>query len=901
MNIRSSASNRLVRRMLTTAVCACSVGSAKADFLSYSIVRTESAGYSRYELLGNFDGATDTVLNAFHIALVSGSTTYYHADALNGGVLSSATGTWNPQFVLVPGTFDSYVCIGGGEGFASGNSTAADPDWGGAGFNSAQIPYGDGTFGPGWFNQNPPNLQGRVNANGQVKLGQFVAPSGGAAEVFLKVGFNNGQGGGVEFGQAAFQLIGDCNGDGISDDIQIENGELNDCDGDGVPDECFTSSAFAASQSSAFSSSSPIEFVFTNLAPAYVGTPRIEIQANADLGAPTDALVVQLDGGPGATLFLLDGTDCAGNFAAIEQALPHFNGLIADGELRVRVSGFGVVDTANCPGGGLTVQLSYSELDPDLDCNRNGILDKCELVNGTVADCDGNGVPDSCELSSGSASDCNENGTLDACDLASGDSADLDGDGVPDECNRDCDGDGVLDELELVESRDADCDGNGRIDWCDIVDGALDKNLNGRLDGCEVAYGDFNLDGLINGGDLAPLLSLWGMQNPPIGDLDGDGVIGGADLSLLLDRWGRIRWQPTLSRIAPRTAPANGGTFALLEGASLGSVTDIRFGAAVATIVEIIDDTAVRVVVPSHPQGSVAVQVTTSDGIVSIPDLFQFGPANSATPSWATLIEAIPDPIVVYDPAIRGAIAATGWSWKVADAATGIEMLLIPPGVYDMGCSASIGFGCAAAEGPVHAVEITEPFYMSRTEVTQVQWAAVMGFNPSFHQGAADAANRPVERVSFEDVRAFLQLTALRLPTEAEWEYACRAESMTAFHGWAAQPDGTNADGLVGQIAWYTGNALGQSRAVGGKSPNGYGLHDMSGNVWEWVSDWYSGTYYASSATQDPQGPSTGTARVLRGGSWNDNTFNLRSSNRFAIPPGSARSDVGFRVVRLPL
>ena len=184
-------------------------GVASADFTGYSTVRTESGAYVKYELFGNFNGATDTVLNAFHISLVSGSTSFYHADALNGGVIGSAAGTWNPQFVLVPGAMDSYVCIGGGEGFASGNSTAADPDWGAAGFNTAQIPYGNFTAGPGWFNQNPPNLQGRVNANGQVKLGQFViasAAEANGATIFLKVGYNNGTGGGVQFGEGNFTL-----------------------------------------------------------------------------------------------------------------------------------------------------------------------------------------------------------------------------------------------------------------------------------------------------------------------------------------------------------------------------------------------------------------------------------------------------------------------------------------------------------------------------------------------------------------------------------------------------------------------------------------------------------------------------------------------------------------------
>jgi hypothetical protein len=181
-------------------------GAASAEFTGYSTVATEVGGLTKYELFGNFSGATDTVLNAFHITLVSGSTSFYHADALNGGVSSNVAGTWNPQFVLVPGAMDSYVCIGGGEGFASGNSTAADPDWGAAGFNAAQIPYGNGSMGPGWFNQNPPNNQGRVNAQGQVKLGQFVVASDTEATIRLKLGYNNGQGGGVQFADANFTL-----------------------------------------------------------------------------------------------------------------------------------------------------------------------------------------------------------------------------------------------------------------------------------------------------------------------------------------------------------------------------------------------------------------------------------------------------------------------------------------------------------------------------------------------------------------------------------------------------------------------------------------------------------------------------------------------------------------------
>jgi len=219
-------------------------GVASADFTGYSVTADTVGNLTKYTLFGNFNGATDTVLNAFHISLVSGSTTFYHADALNGGVSSTVAGTWNPQFVLVPGAMDSYVCIGGGEGFASGNSTAADPDWGVAGFNAAQIPYGNGnTNGPGWFNQNPPNLQGRVNANGQVKLGQFViasADEANGATIFLKVGYRDGKGP-IQFGDGTFPGLccdADCDADGTPDSIQIAENPSLDCDTNGRIDSC---------------------------------------------------------------------------------------------------------------------------------------------------------------------------------------------------------------------------------------------------------------------------------------------------------------------------------------------------------------------------------------------------------------------------------------------------------------------------------------------------------------------------------------------------------------------------------------------------------------------------------------------------------------------------------------
>jgi len=273
---------------------------------------------------------------------------------------------------------------------------------------------------------------------------------------------------------------------------------------------------------------------------------------------------------------------------------------------------------------------------------------------------------------------------------------------------------------------------------------------------------------------------------------------------------------------------------------------------------------------------------------------------------WATVLEQSPDPAIVTSGSLRKAIAATGLPWRVRDNATNIEMVLIPPGTFNMGCSPSNQFGCNSAENPVHAVTLTDAFYMGRYEVTQAQWTARMGSNPSSFQSAsaevpaAQVPNRPVERVSWDMVQGFLSATGMRLPTEAEWEYACRAGTTTAFHGWPAQTAGTNNDTLVGNIAWFNGNANSQTRPVGGLAPNGFGLHDMAGNVFEWVNDWYAATYYASSPSTNPPGPATGLQRVLRGGAWSAGSNNLRSSNRLSNLPAAAFNNGGFRVARTP-
>ena len=180
----------------------------------------------------------------------------------------------------------------------------------------------------------------------------------------------------------------------------------------------------------------------------------------------------------------------------------------------------------------------------------------------------------------------------------------------------------------------------------------------------------------------------------------------------------------------------------------------------------------------------------------------------------------------------------------------GIEFVLIQPGSFMMGSEDGRG-----NEKPVHKVEITKPYYLSRYPVTQLQWEGVMRKNPSKFKGK----EYPVERVSWRDVQAFLKKLkqgegVYRLPTEAEWEYACRAGTTTAYSF------GEKASEL-NEYAWYSDNSNGSTHPVGQKKPNPWGLYDIHGNVWEWVQDWYASDYYGQFQNQtaiDPQGPENG-------------------------------------------
>jgi len=250
----------------------------------------------------------------------------------------------------------------------------------------------------------------------------------------------------------------------------------------------------------------------------------------------------------------------------------------------------------------------------------------------------------------------------------------------------------------------------------------------------------------------------------------------------------------------------------------------------------------------------------------------------------ATIV-SIPSPAQpAADSPARGITVDSGGEAKM-------EFVLIPAGTFRLGAENS-----RPDEKPVTTVTISQPFYLGKYEVTQEQWQSVMGTNPAYYKGT----NFPVEQVSWNAAQGFLtnlnervKSYRFRLPSEAEWEYACRAGTSTEY----SFGDGDTA---LPEYGWFTGNGERKTHPVGEKKPNPWGLYDMHGNVWEWCQDWYAP--YPGGQVTDPTGPPTGSTIVMRGGSWSHGARDLWSSYRF----GRFNRDfpfrsVGFRVVAVPV
>jgi formylglycine-generating enzyme required for sulfatase activity len=284
--------------------------------------------------------------------------------------------------------------------------------------------------------------------------------------------------------------------------------------------------------------------------------------------------------------------------------------------------------------------------------------------------------------------------------------------------------------------------------------------------------------------------------------------------------------------------------------------------------------------------------------------------AQTNTPSAWQCLEFLELPASPYLWADKSSPAAGKRFYRAAAMEAPTNMVFIPPGTFRMG-SPTNEVDRNHWEGPQTAVTISRGFWMGKYAVTQGEYLAVMGSNPSYfstNNGYAEDRSRPVEEVSWFDATSYCgQLTqreraqgriatnsVYRLPTEAEWEYACR--------GWTSDRQFSYGDDLgytnLTNYAWYIENSGFTTHPVGQKLPNPWGLHDMYGNVWEWCQDWF-GTYSGGIAV-DPQGLASGSDRVIRGSYWSSVAWDCRSACRNYGYPGGRTSDLGFRVVLAP-
>jgi hypothetical protein len=216
------------------------------------------------------------------------------------------------------------------------------------------------------------------------------------------------------------------------------------------------------------------------------------------------------------------------------------------------------------------------------------------------------------------------------------------------------------------------------------------------------------------------------------------------------------------------------------------------------------------------------------------------------------------------------------------------ELMSIPAGAFQMGSVSTEAF---AEEKPVHAVRISNGFWLGRTEVTQGLWQAVMGNNPAHFKSGDDY---PLEMVSWDDCQQFIaklnQMTGgnrFRLPTEAEWEYACRAGTEGERYG--------NLDA----VAWYSGNSGDTTHPVAQKQSNAWGLYDMLGNIYEWCSDWYAADYYTQSPAADPLGPAAGTMKISRGGCSFFDAAHTRAAHRQTAETLHKNYGMGLRLAAI--
>jgi formylglycine-generating enzyme required for sulfatase activity len=300
--------------------------------------------------------------------------------------------------------------------------------------------------------------------------------------------------------------------------------------------------------------------------------------------------------------------------------------------------------------------------------------------------------------------------------------------------------------------------------------------------------------------------------------------------------------------------------------------------------------------------GFLAVVVTLSVAHLSLKESARIPNENDAKGSTAAsentrAIDSAQAAPVRSEPALPSGLPSHSIGDKWTDPVTGITFLWIPPGSFDMGSTK------IEDANPVRNVKINKGFWLGQFEVTQAQWRAVMNNDPSSFKGD----NLPVEQATCEEVNLFiLKLNSMgqggfRLPTEAEWEYACRAGTKSEFcYGDTLDSSQANFDGNYPYGVATKGVYREKTTVVGSFRPNAWGLYDMHGNVWELCSDWYDPDYYKSrqNPDNDPCGPSTGSFRVERGGAWRNVADECRSAARSRYVPGFRFNSIGFRLAR---
>ncbi len=273
-------------------------------------------------------------------------------------------------------------------------------------------------------------------------------------------------------------------------------------------------------------------------------------------------------------------------------------------------------------------------------------------------------------------------------------------------------------------------------------------------------------------------------------------------------------------------------------------------------------------------------------------------PSDSLDGNYQSDFEELLHAVVTPENAVK---IQEAWAWILNvdiefKSPSGIEFVLIPAGTFTRGSAEEE----EEEEATPYQVSLTKPFYMGKFQITQAQWNAIMGNNSSHFKGD----NRPVEKVSWDDCQKFIKklnaredVKNYRLPTEAEWEYACHAGTTTVFSfGDSLSSEQANFDGNYPYGGASKGKYLGRTTDVGSYEPNAWGLYDMHGNVWEWCHDW-DGDYPTSPVT-NPSGASSGSERVVRGGSWFDYARDCSAAFHDGIRPGVRNCYVGFRLLR---